>query len=713
MRTAEGNLERWRAEMGAAREALATTENTLAQENEKLPIVEEAFRASNNRRHEVQQALSQAEQALQVEQTKLGHAARVLEQLGQREDRLREEQGGLAVPDQAGLERVEADARALEQTLNEEREVLARNEAALPELEQTLRERLERCDAVNQQVTELTARLAALTQLQERIARGAELKDWLSARGLASAPRLWQGISIEPGWEDALESVLRERLNALALDDVDRAADWSVDAPPAKLSLVERTTATQSPNASSPEGMEPLERFVTCRDARLAPVLQDWLHQVFVVADAASGMALRRTLPAGAMLVTRQGHIYTRHSVSLHAPDSELHGVLSRQREIEALEERAAVERNVLAAGQAQVADAERAIEAHRSALTLSRQTVADAQQRHHALQMEALRLSEQAQRLKARAGQIASELVEIEEQKRVESEHRAQADANRERLEHETAQTRGQLDAATELYGRADAVMRKQREVLDEARRAHQEAVYQARSAEEKVRDVEESIRTLTEQSAVLASTLASEEKALAECDEGPWQAQLQDALKLRGEREQALAAARDALGCDRDAVEGSGAGALRSRTAARPAAGARERDSPERAGSAPYRRAVRAAARRVRRGRSRAPGDAREGHAVRRHAGGDRPPERGDPVVRRGKPRRARGAAGGPGTQDVSRRAVAGSPRSDGDARRRDSPHRSRNTRAPANDLRRSQRAFRQNVSGALRRRHARSSC
>ena len=65
------------------------------------------------------------------------------------------------MPDEAGLERVEADARALEQTLNEEREVLARNEAALPELEQTLRERLERCDAVNQQVTELDARLAA------------------------------------------------------------------------------------------------------------------------------------------------------------------------------------------------------------------------------------------------------------------------------------------------------------------------------------------------------------------------------------------------------------------------------------------------------------------------------------------------------------------------------------------------------------------------
>ncbi len=549
LRAAEGNLERWRAEMGTAREALVVTETALAQESDKLPVVEEAFRASNNRRHELQHALAQAEQALQVEQTKLGHAARVLEQLGQREERLREEEAGLAVPDEAALERVETDARTLDQTLGEARENLARDEAALPQLEQNLREQLERCDTVNQQVTELTARIGALTQLQERIARGAELKDWLAARELGSASRLWQGISIEPGWEDALESVLRERLNALVLEDVDRAGEWSVDAPPGKLTLIEMSTPAPVPGAFPPEGMEPLQRLVTCRDTRLQPVLQDWLHQVFVVSDARSGLALRGRLPAGAMLVTREGHLYTRHSVSLHAPDSELHGVLSRQREIESLEKHAALKREALAAEQAHVTDAERAIESHRTALTALRQTVADAQQRHHALQMEALRFSEQAQRVKQRAGQIASGLVEIEEQKRIESGHRAAADANRERLEREAANTRAELDAATELYGRADAVLRKQREALDQARHAHQEAVYQARSAEEKVRDVEESIRTLTEQRAALAATLTAEEEALAQCDEAPWQAQLQEALGLRGQREQALAAARDAL--------------------------------------------------------------------------------------------------------------------------------------------------------------------
>ena len=37
------------------------------------------------------------------------------------------------------------------------------------------------------------------------------------------------------------------------------------------------------------------------------------------------------------MLVTAQGHVFTATSVSFHAADSEVHGILSRQREIEAL----------------------------------------------------------------------------------------------------------------------------------------------------------------------------------------------------------------------------------------------------------------------------------------------------------------------------------------------------------------------------------------
>ncbi|HUP95968.1 MAG TPA: chromosome segregation protein SMC [Burkholderiales bacterium] len=545
---AQASLEEWRGERAEAQEASATCESRARAESEKLPVAEEAYRASNSRRDELQGGLARAEQAIQVEHTKLEHAGRVLDHLAQREERLREEHAALPAADEAALERLSAEARELEHALEAKRAQLGEKEGALTRLEQQLRDRVEALDTANQSLTAVGARIEALKQLQERIARGAELEGWLAARGLQSAPRLWQGITIEAGWEDALEAVLRERLNALSLDRIDTAADWLADAPPGKLSVVD-ASAAGSDSPASMQGLESLQRYVTYRDPRLEAVLREWLHQVYVLTDGAAGLALRSTLPPGAMLVSREGHIYTRHSVSFHAPDTELHGVLSRQREIEALEITCGQEREAHSAIQAEVAAVEQAIARHKDELASLRQIVNETQERHHSVQMDALRQSEQAQRLGQRGEQISLELAELLDQVESETAQREDANANLARLAEERARVREQLDLAIDLYGRADSVLRLQREALQNAQRVQQEALYRLRSAGAKVEEIESSIGALTEQAAALQANLSAEEEALASCDETPWQAELQQALAARTEREQALAQARDAL--------------------------------------------------------------------------------------------------------------------------------------------------------------------
>jgi len=66
----------------------------------------------------------------------------------------------------------------------------------------------------------------ALSALQAKIGQGKDSARWLDDKGLASAPRFWQGLDIAPGWEDALEAVLRERLNAVELPQLEVARDW-------------------------------------------------------------------------------------------------------------------------------------------------------------------------------------------------------------------------------------------------------------------------------------------------------------------------------------------------------------------------------------------------------------------------------------------------------------------------------------------------------
>jgi chromosome segregation protein len=267
------------------------------------------------------------------------------------------------------------------------------------------------------------------------------------------------------------------------------------------------------------------------------------------VPDAAAGLELRRQLPPGALLVSREGHVFSRHSVSFHAPDSELHGVLSRQREIEQLQAVIGAEQERLESLRAEVAAAEQDIEGHKSALNALRQSVGETRQRQHDMQMEALRLSEQAQHLTQRGEQISSELQEIAQHNAAEAEHRQTAEANLARLQLQVAGLRQQLELATDLYHRAESVLDLQREALQRAQREHQEALFHIRTSDNKINEIETSIKVVSESISVLGTSMDVEQKELAGCDEGPWQEQLQQALAGRTQREQVLAQARDAL--------------------------------------------------------------------------------------------------------------------------------------------------------------------
>jgi chromosome segregation protein len=544
------SLDEWRAERSRLQQTVEILVAASKTESEKLPLAEEAFRAASRRRDELQQHLAQTEQSLQVEQTKLVHARRLIEQMEQRRQRLTEEQGSLPVPDAGELERLRDLVQDLEEEIDQRRASLANSEALVPQLEQDMNRAKNAHDEVAQRLAGIEARLSVLQQLQDRLARGAELEDWLTARGLSHAPRLWQGIGVEPGWEDALEAVLRERLNGMPLDELEAAESWLNDPPPGKLTVVDLSTnEIEASDDGKPADAATLLSYVTCRDHRLRAALAEWLRGVYVTENASAAIALRGQLAPGSLLVTREGHVFTRCSVNFHAPDSELHGVLSRQREIEQLQEALAAMRLNLSELDATVSAAEQDIAQRRIELSTLREQMEGAQQRLHGLQIEALRLSEQAQRLTQRGEQIASELGELTLQIEAESALARMAESNVERLQGETAQGREQLELANDLYRRADAVLTRQREALRQAEQECQEAVFRLRTSDNKIKEIEGLIEAFSGNVMALKADVAAQEAELAGCDDAPWLAQLQRALEARSLCEQALAYARNAL--------------------------------------------------------------------------------------------------------------------------------------------------------------------
>ena len=82
-------------------------------------------------------------------------------------------------------------------------------------------------------------------------------------------------------------------------------------------------------------------------------LVADGLHGVRCRPDLASALADREALAAGEAFVTPAGHLVTAQGVTFFAPDSELHGVIARQRELDELDDAIATARPSAAAARA------------------------------------------------------------------------------------------------------------------------------------------------------------------------------------------------------------------------------------------------------------------------------------------------------------------------------------------------------------------------
>ena len=179
----------------AAREAAAADEQAAAA---AVPAVDETVRQAEAVVAELQERISQGEQAIRVSETRRESHANALAQLAQRRERLESEQQGLAAPVTSALADIE------EQLAQETGELKSKEQAlgALRESVQDLQERQRTAGEAARETAarhaDLDARAQALSALQAKIGEGEDTKAWQEARGLSQARRLWQGLDIEP-----------------------------------------------------------------------------------------------------------------------------------------------------------------------------------------------------------------------------------------------------------------------------------------------------------------------------------------------------------------------------------------------------------------------------------------------------------------------------------------------------------------------------------
>jgi chromosome segregation protein len=553
----ETDLTAWQQQSAAAVRHIDATRQTVEAMQQAVPAADEIYRQASLKRDAAREAATEVEQALQIEGAHHSHAEKALANLQARHDRLLEEQEGMSAPDAAELAAKTEEHSRLEAELADAQSRFDALQAAAEPLENARKRAQDDLNAATQALTEVEARIAALRQLQESVKGNGKLTPWLAKHGLDAMQRLWQRVRVEAGWETALEAVLRERLNGIEVRDLGVLASFFSDAPPAKLTFVAPLSGIASGSAKA-MAARPLRELVTPTDSALAPLFDEWLSGVYLADDAAVALAARASLPEGDMFVTRDGHLVTRQAVSFYAADSEQHGLLKRQNEIESLTADAATRRAEVDQARSVLVRAETDWQQNQlergevSARVTQTRTVS------HQCQMEVLRLTQIAERVNQRSEQIQRELDEIAEHQTHERENKAKAEANFEQFDADLARLQEEFETVREAHELAEQNLDAARRKVSDAEREMQEAVFQDRQCTQKIEEIRRLQESNSQHIAQLASQIAEVEAELATLAANPHAEALQVALAAQVEADQALKAKRQELDALLDALRG-----------------------------------------------------------------------------------------------------------------------------------------------------------
>ncbi len=322
------NLTQKQTELEAATLAELQAKTTLDALKQTLPAKELALKTAAELAQKSQQALIDANQRIQIENSSINYLNQNIEDNKQRIQRLEADLSGLVLPDETQLKASETALQQAQKGIAGIEQVLQKLRTDEADLQTSLNQLREQQNQAQRATNQADAEIHSLQKIQQSLNTEGKLSDWLSSKGLKNNARLWQKIKIDETWSVALEAVLGAKLNALISDKNLN------DRPPAALVLGYRAA---NPNVSSKQNTDltPLISVIKDCDADLQPILADWLAGSYLLASGDAPEKSIKALNLGEVLVNVQGDIFSRHSVAYHGENSSLHGVLERQQQLE------------------------------------------------------------------------------------------------------------------------------------------------------------------------------------------------------------------------------------------------------------------------------------------------------------------------------------------------------------------------------------------
>ena len=455
-------IEDLNAKLAAKAPRLADSEADDRAAATRLADVEERVRQSQRASADHADRVGDNNRETEVKQSRVEHGEKVLQSLRARAGALEAEPGSVV---DAGVERLARQIEDAARRVDALRVDLAANTDALADTreERSLRERAR--DDARSEAQRLRGELASLVAVQRAaVGKTPDLSEsgrWLREHDLGDAPRLGERLAVSPGWESAVEAVLGDFADAVAVDDTGLLANDLARLEGGGVTLYEA-----GPSSSSKWLLPPLAAFVDNAVGSL-------LDGVFAADSIDDALTHRSALGPGQSIVTKTGVWLGSDWIRVGAESDQDGGVVARAREIESLG-------TACKEADARFEERDKRLEETRERLLVLEEERETVQTRHtdHAEELSRVTLEHDVRQVRmeeadARARRNAAERDEIQSQ--IEDETKLLADY-RDRLT-------GLVEAAENLHSEGQALRETRDREAGELERVRQDAL-EARDA-------------------------------------------------------------------------------------------------------------------------------------------------------------------------------------------------------------------------------------
>jgi chromosome segregation protein len=508
-----------------------------------LPEKEVLLKAANDAAQKSAQALSEASQRIQIENSNINYLNQNIAENRQRLQRFEGDLSRLELPDLTQMKSRETALKAAQQgiaTIEANVQKLRADETSLQTEINQLREAQNQSQRANNAAD---AEIQSLQKMQQSLNSQGKVADWLANHGMKDSARLWQKIKIDESWSVALEAVLGAKLNAL----ISEKSDLSMR-PPGALVLGYRALSDSAKTAKNVH-LTPLISVIKDCDADLKPILADWLAGAYLLASGDDAQNNIKKLELGETLVNQQGDVFGRHSVAYHGENSSLHGVLERQQQLEKLQKNHPQLQQQLMTVSEQLKSAETKLEGARQQQQHENNQLKIATHALHQSQLELSKLQQAQQAATEREKSIQADI--------------AATNAKLKQLELDTSNKQVALQAISAQLGtleatkntdlankqQAEQVYSASRDTIQLAEKTYQETFFNKKILVNSINELNNKINVNSEEKTAFLKRQTEAEETIKLTPMETLKTNLSAALDTKQLRETALAEARNQL--------------------------------------------------------------------------------------------------------------------------------------------------------------------